>query len=141
VSFNDAVAKRLSDHLGVHLTKQSRIVFADVDAGVMATCAVSKEYPEPKGAGYWFAFHPHQLEKLEAAKAGYAAFGCGSPDQIALFPIEFLKSQLDGMNQTNRDDGESYWHIQIHRDDQKWILHRRKEEDWPDVTDKMVVPQ
>jgi hypothetical protein len=139
VSFNDAVAARLSDHLRVDLTKQSRIIFADVDAAVTVMCAVSKEYPEPKGAGFWFAFHPHQLEKLEAASTGYAAFGCGSADQIALLPIEFLKTQLEGMNQTNRDDGRSYWHIQIHRDGEAWILHRRKDQDWPDIADKMVL--
>lgn len=52
VSFNDAVAARLSGHLRVDLTKQSRIIFADVDAGVTVMSAVSKEYSEPKGAGY-----------------------------------------------------------------------------------------
>lgn len=138
VSFNDAVAARLSEHLKVDLTKQSRVVFADADEGVTVVCAVSKEYADPKGAGYWFAFHPHQLEKLEAASIGYAAFGCGSADKIALFPIEFLKSQLEGANQTHRDDGRSYWHIQIHYDGRSWILHRRKDEKWPDITDKMV---
>ena len=102
-------------------------------------CAVSKEYPEPKGAGYWFAFHPHQLEKLEAASTGYAAFGCGSADQIALFPSDFLKAQLEGMSQTHRDDGRSYWHIQIHCDGKAWILHLRKDQDWPNVTDRMVL--
>jgi hypothetical protein len=139
VSFNDAVAARLSNHLSVDLTKQSRVIFADVDAGVTVMCAVSKEYSESKGLGYWFAFHPHQLEKLEAASTGYAAFGCGSADQIALFPVQFIKEKLEGMNQTNRDDGRSYWHIQIHFDGNAWILHRRKDEDWPDITDKMVL--
>lgn len=139
VSFNDAVASKLSDHLGVELTKQSRVIFADVDAGVTVLCAVSKEYAGSKGTGYWFAFHPHQLEKLEAAKMGYAAFGCGAESQIALFPIEFLKVQLSGMNQTHRDDGRSYWHIQIHHDGNEWILHRKKDEAWPNVSDNMVL--
>lgn len=70
---------------------------------------------------------------------GYAAFGCGSADQIALLPIEFLKAQLEGMNQTRADDDRSYWHIQIHRDGKAWILHRRKDQDWPNITDKMVL--
>jgi hypothetical protein len=138
-SFNDAVAKRLSDHLRVNLTKQSRIIFADVDADVKVTCAVSKEYSDSKGSGFWFAFHPHQLEKLESASTGYAAFGCGSADQIALFPIECLKSQLEGMNQTHKDDGKSYWHIQIHHDSNGWILQRRKDQDCPDIADKMAL--
>ena len=139
VSFNDAVAARLADHLHVDLNKQSRVLFSDVDGGVAAICSVSKEYPEPHGAGYWFAFHPHQLQKLEAARTGYAAFGCGSADKIALMPIKFLKAHLEGMNQTNRDDDRSYWHIQIHRDGDSWILHRRQDQDWPDISDLMLL--
>ena len=139
VSFNDAVASQLSRHLGVNLAKQSRILFADPDVGVAVTCAVSKQYEDSKGAGYWFAFHPHQLEKLEAATTGYAAFGCGSAREIALLPLDYLKEQLDGMNQTHRDDGTSYWHIQIHHDGKRWTLHRRKDHDWPDITERMVL--
>ena len=89
VSFNSACAARISKHLSADLTKQSRIIFADADRSLTVTCAVSKEYDDPKGAGYWFAFHPHQLEKLRQAKTGYAAFGCGSPDQIALLRSPF----------------------------------------------------
>ena len=141
VSFNAACAARLSKHLDVDLTKQSRITFADSDAGLTVTCAVSKEYPEAKGSGYWFAFHPHQLQKLEESPRAYASFGCGSAEQIALFPLDFLKGQLEGMNQTNREDGSSYWHIQIHREGDRWILHRRKDETWPDITDMMVLSE
>jgi hypothetical protein len=65
VSFNNACAARISKHLSADLTKQSRIIFADADRGLTVTCAVSKEYDDPKGAGYWFAFPPHQLEKLQ----------------------------------------------------------------------------
>jgi hypothetical protein len=139
VSFNAACATRISKHLGVDLTKQSRITFADLDAGLTVTCSVSKEYEEAKGAGYWFAFHPHQLDKLSESDRAYAAFGCGSAAQIALLPLAYLRSQLDGMNQTHRDDGRSYWHIQIHREADRWVLHRRKEEDWPDISDMMLL--
>ena len=139
VSFNDSVAKRLADHLGVDLIKQSRVLFADVDADVLVTCSVSKEYTRSRGAGYWFAFHPHQLGKLEAAPTGYAAFGCGSADTIALLPIDFLKEHLDGMNQSHGDDGRFYWHIRIHRDGNSWNLHHRKDHDWLDIADKMLL--
>jgi len=138
VSFNSACAAHISAHLGADLTKQSRIAFADADSGVTVTCSVSKEYEDAKGAGYWFAFHPHQLEKLKNAQSGYAAFGCGSPDQIAIFPVDFIESQLSGMNQTHVSDEKSYWHIQIHREEKRWVLHRRKEEDWPDITGMML---
>ena len=142
VSFNNACAVRISKHLSVDLTKQSRIIFADADRSLTVTCAVSKEYDDPKGAGYWFAFHPHQLEKLRQAKTGYAAFGCGSPDQIALLPISFLELQLERMNQTHIrhiSEEKSYWHIQIHREGGRWVLHLQKGQDWPDITDKMLI--
>lgn len=139
VSFNSACAARISKHLGVNLNKRSRITFGDLDAGLTVTCAVSKEYDDSRGSGYWFAFHPHQLDKLREADRAYATFGCGSPDQIALFPLEFLEQQLDGMNQTERDDGRTYWHIQIAKESEKWILRRRKDQEWPDITDKMLL--
>jgi len=139
VSFNEACAFRISKHLGVDLTKQSRITFADVDADLIVTCAVSKEYSGAKATGYWFAFHPHQLEKLSESKNAFASFGCGSAAQIALLPIAFLTSQLDGLNKTHGRDGRSYWHVIIHREGDRYILHRRKGEDRPDITDKMLL--
>ena len=138
-SLNNACAVLISHELSVDLTKRSRIIFTDADRGVTVTCAVSKEYEDPKGTGYWFSFHPHQLEKLQQAKTGYAAFGCGCPDQIAIFPISFLESQLDGMNQTHVSDEKSYWHIQIHSEKGRWVLRRRKGQHWPDITDKMLI--
>ena len=42
------------------------------------------------------------------------------------------------MNLTKTDELRSYWHIQIHHDGTNWILHRRKEEEWPDITAMMV---
>ena len=139
VSFNGACALRVSAHLSADLTKQSRITYADLAKGLTVTCSVSKEYDDPKGAGYWFAFHPHQLEKLKKTDRGYAAFGCGAPGQIALFPVPFLESQLDGMNQTHVDEQKAYWHIQILRDGDRWVLHRRKGQEWPDITEWMVL--
>jgi hypothetical protein len=139
VSFNAAVAGRIARHLDLDLTKQSRITFADATANATVTCSVSKEYADAKGSGYWFAFHPHQLKKLKKAGKGFAAFGCGSPDKIALLPIGFLEPMLAGMNQTRVSNERSYWHIQIHREGRRWVLHRRKEEDWPDITDHMLM--
>lgn len=139
VSFSEACADRISEHVSANLTKQSRITFTDADLGVTVTCAVSREYDNPKGPGYWFAFHPHQLQSLRQAKTGYAAFGCGSPDQIALLPTSFLELQLDGLNETHRGDGRRYWHIQIHKEGGLWVLRRRRDQHWPDITDKMLI--
>ena len=100
---------------------------------------MSKEYKNAGGSGYWFAFHQHQLEKLSEASSAFACFGCGSPEQIAILPLEFMKSQLEGMNQTIREDGRLYWHVQIHREGGKWVMHRRKEYDRPEITTMMLL--
>ena len=139
VSFNLACVDKIGRFFNADLTKQSRVVFGDLDSGLTITCAVSKEYTNSSGAGYWFAFHQHQLEKLSEASSAYACFGCGSPEQIAVLPLEFIKSQLEGMNQTIREDGRLYWHVQIHREGGKWVMHRRKEYEWPEITSMMLL--
>lgn len=139
VSFNLACVGKIGKHLNADLAKQSRVVFGDLDSGLLITCAVSKEYKNSSGSGYWFAFHRHQLERLSEASSAYACFGCGSPEQIAILPLDFIKAQLEGMNQTIREDGRLYWHIQIHREGGKWVMHRRKEYEWPEITSMMLV--
>lgn len=133
VSFIDRVA----GHLGANLTKQSGITYTDTNAGIAVTCSVSKEYPDPKGARYSFAFHRHHLQSLKAAQRGYAAFGCGSTDRIALFPVEAIEGYLDGMNQT-QDKQRSYWPVHIHWEREHWVVRGRDGEDWPDITARML---
>lgn len=139
VGFNLACVEHISKHFGVDLAKKSRVVYSEPDTGLLITCAVSKEYPAAAGAGYWFAFHQHQLDQLAQAVSAYACFGCGSADQIAILPLNFIRALLDGMNQTVREDGRIYWHIQIHKEGANWILHRRKGFEWPDITSMMLL--
>lgn len=139
VGFNLACIERIGKHFGVDLAKRSRVVYGEPDTGLLITCAVSKEYPANAGAGYWFAFHQHQLDQLSQSVSAYACFGCGSADQIAILPLEFVRELLDGMYQTMREDGRIYWHIQIHHEGATWILHRRKGFEWPDITSMMLL--
>jgi hypothetical protein len=139
VSFNIACVDKIGSFFNAALARQSRVVFADLDLGLKITCAVSKEYKNSGGPGYWFAFHQHQLEKLSEASSAYACFGCGSASQIAVLPLQFIKTQLDGMNQTVREDGRLYWHVQIQREGEKWLMHRRKEFDRPEITSMMLL--
>lgn len=139
VSFNVACVERISRKLNVVLNKKSRVVFGDLDSGLTITCAVSKEYKSASGLDFWFAFHKHQLEKLSEAPFAYACFGCGSADRIAVIPFDFFKSQLDGMNQTIREDGAIFWHVAIHFESDRWIMHRRKGFSWPDITSTMLL--
>ena len=135
VAFNDACVERISVSLGVNLVKRSRVTYQSPDSKIRLVCSVSKDYPNPRGVlGYWFAFHPHQKEFLEGAEQGYIGFGCGSPSQIILIPVKDMTPLLDGMNRTERDDGRSYWHIQIQRHGNSWILQRRSGEKRVDIT-------
>ena len=101
-------------------------------------CAVSREYEVSSGKIYWFAFHPHQKAKLEAAAEPFVAFGCASPDKVVLIPFKEFAPWLGGMNQTHRDDDSFYWHNQIFDERGRLILHRRKGEAWPDITEYLI---
>ena len=139
-SFHADCAARISRHLGIDLVKQSRAVFSDPATELTVTCAVSKKSARSKNESYWCAFHPRQLDKLSHREDAFASFGCGSANKIALLPLSFLKPLLDGMNQTCLEDGSTHhWHVKICRRKDRWILQRRKDEEHPDITDKMLL--
>jgi len=125
VAFNDLVAARVAIFLGVPLLKRTRALFSSPDETTRAVCAASRQYDAPDHTGYWFAFHPHQKEALEAAAAGFVALGCGSPDLIVCIPIAKFAEWLDGMNMTIKED-RHYWHVQIHMEAGAPILVRKK---------------
>jgi len=125
VAFNDLVAKRVSDHLGMPLLKRTRALFSSPDELTQVVCTASREYSEGAHRGYWFAFHPHQKDALEAASRGYAAFGCGSPSLVLLIPIKKFSTWLPGMNMTTKET-RAYWHVQIFLEGGKPTLVRKK---------------
>lgn len=124
VAFNDECAIRIGAHLHAHLIKRSRALYSTADDSLRVVCAVSKSYDTTR-PGYWFAFHPHQKEALVGAKAGYVGLGCGSPSLTLLIPIATFSQWLDGMNVTSLET-RSYWHVQIHNEDGRLTLIRRK---------------
>lgn len=138
VSFHEACVARITKVLKQPLIKRSRATFTTADDSTAVLCAVSREHDLPAGIAYWFAFHPHQKGRLESASQGFVAFGCGSPDKLVMIPFNVFVPWLDGMNQTHREDGRSYWHVQIFDEDGRLILHRKSGEEWPDVTNYLV---
>ncbi len=100
--------------------------------------AVSKEYHETVYPNYWFAFHPHQKERIENSENAYVAFGCGSPETIVVIPFNKFNPLLDGMNQTFKENGKFYWHVQIFKETDRLILRRKKGLDNVDVTDYLI---
>lgn len=134
VSFHDACKERIEERLDQDLIKRSRATFSSPDETVALICVVSKEHSEGPRPGYWFAFHPHQRERLSDAHEGYVAFGCGSPETVFLLPFGDFEPMLPTLNQTHRKDGRSYWHVQIHKHGDQYLLHPKADEERVDFT-------
>jgi hypothetical protein len=124
VSFNLACVEKIAAHLNQTLVKRSRITFSSPDDTLTLVCAVSKTHGDLEWPAYWFAFHPHHKETLEKAKAGYVAYGCGSPDLIFLIPFSDFVAWLPGMNVTDSERG-TYWHVQIYKETEGYVLARK----------------
>ncbi len=125
VKFNDACILRIQIHLKRTLIKQTRVTYSTPDNRLAVVCAVSREYVDSGIPNYWFAFHPHQREKLKSAGEGYVAFGCGSAKTILLIPFKQLEGWLDGMNMTQLGD-RSYYHVSIFREADNLVLRRKR---------------
>jgi hypothetical protein len=133
VRFNAALAERVGQHLGHPLVKRSRTLFSSPDQSVGLISVVSKEHSTPAGQYYWYGFHEYHRKTLEPYTSAYIAFGCGSPDRLLLIPREDLEQWLDGMNSTQKAD-DFYRHVQIFREGERLVMHRRKGEARIDVT-------
>jgi hypothetical protein len=137
VRFHDACAVRVGKALNADLVKRSRGTFSTPNGEIAVFCAVSKEHGGDGKGSYWFAFHPHQRERLEKADRAYVAFGCGSEEKILLFPLPELLPLLEGMHQTHLED-RSYWHVQIEDQRGRFRLLLRKDHKNPDVTRRVL---
>ena len=133
VSFHDECAERVSKKLGIPLVKRSKATFISPGGEVAAICAVSREYELGTDKGFWYAFHPHQRELLHDASNAFVAFGCGSAETILLIPFRDFEPWLSGMNMTKSTDRE-YWHVHIHREGDRFTLHRRSDQSRIDLT-------
>jgi hypothetical protein len=133
VAFHDACVARIQKKFTRTLLKRSRATFSSADGTLALICAVSKEHGSRGQPSYWFAFHPHQKEFLEFAQDAYVAFGCGSEDYILLIPFADFAPWLAGMNITQREE-RFYWHVSIFRENEKFVLHRKREQPRIDLT-------
>jgi len=137
VSFHTACIDRISATLGVDLLKHSRASFATANRDTAVVCAVSREYPRAQHTGYWFAFHPHQKEFLETATHGYVGFGCGSQDQLVLFPYAEFREWLGSFNRTELED-RFYWHVRINRKNGELFLLQKAGRESLDIKKYLV---
>ena len=123
--FNDACIVRVQRRLECALVRRTQTMYATPDNSTLVICAVSREHQDSAEGNFWFAFHPHQKDALDASAHGFVAFGCGSDSTVVLVPAETFESWLDGMNITKRED-RFYWHVSIFRDAGRLTLHRRR---------------
>jgi hypothetical protein len=137
VQFNEACIKRIESHVGISLVKRSRSKYESNDGNVRVVCAVSRARSAFGGSLFWFAFHPHQKEFLDAAKSGYVAFGCGSEQTTVLLAVDKFYPWLPTFWQTNKGD-RFYWHVQIVQAGDHWILRRGAVGDTVEIGEHML---
>ena len=133
VRFHDACLSRIQEYLNVTLLKRSKSQFITPDKSLIVNCSVSKEHDPDTSPGYWFAFHPYHKESLKSVPKSFVAFGCGTSQRLLLIPFKDFDPWTDGMGTTHKGD-RYYWHVIIHRKDNKYYLHRRKGEKIIDLT-------
>jgi hypothetical protein len=140
VKFHDACAERIQNYLKRPLVRQSRAFYAAPDGSVAMVCVVSREHQSDAGRrSFWFAFHPHQKQKLSDAKIPYIAFGCGSEKTLLLIPFSEFEPWIVGMNTTELDE-RMYWHVSIFQEDDKLVLHRKQSYERIDLTRYLLKP-
>lgn len=137
VAFHDECVSRIERYLKQPVIKRSRISYSSADGETALTCSISKEHSKNDQSWYWFAFHPHQQEFLESADRAFAAFGCGSADAVMMIPYEVFNGWLEGMNVTSSED-RFYWHVVIFREDERFILHRKKGQEKIDLSPYLI---
>lgn len=112
VNFHSECIDLIQQHFNEPLIKKSRSSYNNPDNTLALTCSISKAYESPSQKKYWFAFHPYYIDFLKESPKAYVAFGCGSPERIALLPFDFFNRYIKNFWVTENID-RMYWHINI----------------------------
>ena len=139
VNFREASIQRLEKHLGCSLIKRYRVSYSSSDESTAVVCIISKQYDKSGRILFWYAFHPSQKEFLEnpKTKQGLVAFGCGSEKTLLLIQFPEFVKWLDGMHVTEKPS-EMYWHVEIYKEGNKLVLHRKKGMELIDLTSYLL---
>lgn len=133
VSFHEECVEHIRGKIGISFIRRSKVTYISPNKDTALICTVSREHHTSSGTGYWFVFHTHQQENLKEYQTAYIALGCGSADSILLIPFTDFKEWLSGMNMTHTDERE-YWHVQIIKDGDKYVLLQKANIERIDVT-------
>jgi hypothetical protein len=111
-SKRDEIIAALGNREEAHLIKKSRALYWNPTKNVRAACTVSKRCMR-KAVPYWYAYHPPWDEFLGEGARSFVILGCMDRKEAFALPLETIRSCLDGLNTSERDDGEQYWHLHL----------------------------
>jgi hypothetical protein len=123
VRYHQECVARIEKHLHLPLVQQGRSAYASANGESRLICLVSKEYRRSSEIRYWYAFHPAQKEFLEQSKNSYIALGCGNSKCVLLMPSSDFINNLPKMRTTEKD-GRSYWHVEVFKKGDRFLLIR-----------------
>jgi hypothetical protein len=104
-----ALAKRES----TILIRRSRALYWSANHEVRAACTVSKRYTSRSATPYWYAYHPRWDEFLGDGERSFLVLGCMDQNIAFAIPLSLIRSVLDSLNTSERDDGGHYWHLHL----------------------------
>jgi hypothetical protein len=128
VKFHEKCAERLQDAFDIVLLNQSRTIYRSAEGNSKYLIIVSKMHGTQDAQRYWFAFHPHQRDALQAADSSFVVLGCGTEEKMFAIPFNVFKKHLDDTWTTERED-RMYWHVRVEQRDGHyyWALRRGTE--------------
>jgi hypothetical protein len=132
-AFHAACIAKVEAQFGHSLIRRTRSGYSSPDQTMNVICAVSRAHDHLGHLAYWFAFHPHQRDFIEASPKWYLVLGCGSAERVLAIPIASLRPWLDQLWQTHRS-GTFYWHFRIHDEKGRLTLDRKGGEGRIDVS-------
>ncbi|QWG14297.1 hypothetical protein KMZ29_06325 [Bradyrhizobium sediminis] len=103
-------AGRLSEKLGIRLTRRRRSLFESADDKVRAVISVSKRYDRDYQS-YWYGYYDSQRAYLSEASDGYLVLSALDTGRVWAVPFGVVESLIPSMNSTSRPEGQVYWHI------------------------------
>lgn len=116
----DEWKKLVESHLNIPLIKDMRGKYKNSDKNIFLNFLGSKDHSSSKAnrkEHYWFGVNQDQIDYLNKSAKSFIFFGCGSPDQGFLIPINDFLQIYNNINwkSTNEDSTTKHKHIVIYR--------------------------
>jgi hypothetical protein len=125
----EQIVAALAAREATSLIKKSRALYWNAAHTVRAVCTVSKQYMRGATPGYWYAYHPQWDVFLGEGERSFLVLGCMDLGQAFALPLDVIRSALEDLNTTEKDDGSRYWHLHLsvpNPDDVSLVLAKRK---------------